>query len=98
MLAPVVIVPAPEHSTMPPDARVADIDGRTKSLRLLTAYSGLSIMSGVPATAFPIGMSKDGLPISIQAIGPYLEDYTPIRFAGLVGSEIGGYQRPPGYE
>jgi amidase len=77
---------------------VVDIDGKTVSFRIQMAYSGLSIMSGVPATAFPIGMSKDGLPISIQAISAYLEDYTPIRFAGLVGSEIGGYQRPPGYD
>ena len=98
MLAPIVMVPAPPHSTLPPDVRAAEFDGQTVSYRSQSAYSGLSIMSGVPATAFPIGMSRDGLPISIQTIGPYLEDYTPIRFAGLVGSEIGGYQRPPGYE
>ena len=98
MLAPIVMVPAPPHSTLPPDVRAAEFDGQTVSYRSQSAYSGLSIMSGVPATAFPIGMSRDGLPISIQAIGPYLEDYTPIRFAGLVGSEIGGYQRPPGYD
>lgn len=98
LLSPIVIVPAPEHTTVPPDARVVDIDGQTVSFRIQMAYSGLSIMSGVPATAFPIGMSKDGLPISIQAIGAYLEDRTPIRFAGLVGAEIGGYQRPPGYD
>ena len=98
LLAPIVIVPAPEHTTVPPDARMVDIDGRTVSFRVQSAYSGLSILSGVPATAFPIGLSRDGLPISIQAIGPYLEDRTPIRFAGLVGAEIGGYRRPPGYE
>src|SRR5215212_4109427 len=95
LLAPIVIVPAPPHSSLPSDARVVDIDGQTVSFRVQSAYSGLSIMTGVPATSLPIGMSKDGLPISIQAIGPYLEDYTAIRFAGLVQQEIGGYQRPP---
>lgn len=98
LLSPIVIVPAPEHTTVPPDARVVEIDGKTVSFRIQMAYSGLSILSGVPATSLPIGMSQDGLPISIQAVGPYLEDRTPIRFAGLVGAEIGGYQRPPGYD
>jgi amidase len=46
----------------------------------------------------PVGLSKDGLPIGIQAIGPYLEDRTTIRFADLITREIGGYQRPPGYD
>lgn len=98
LLSPIVIVPAPEHTSVPPDDRMVEIDGQTVSFRLQMAYSGLSILSGVPATAFPVGMSQDGLSISIQAIGPYLEDLTPIRFAGLVAEEIGGYQRPPGYE
>jgi amidase len=34
----------------------------------------------------------------LQAIGPYLEDRTPIRFASLITKECGGYQRPPGFE
>jgi amidase len=38
------------------------------------------------------------LPIGLQAIGPYLEDRTPIRFAGLVERELGGFVRPPRYE
>jgi len=98
LLAPIVIVPAPPHSKELSDARVVDLDGQRVSFRVQSAYSGLSILSGVPATSLPIGLSRDGLPISIQAIGPYLEDYTPIRFAGLVAEEIGGYQRPPGYD
>jgi amidase len=43
-------------------------------------------------------MTRDGLPIGIQAIGPYLEDRTPIRFAGPVAERFGGFQRPPGYD
>ena len=36
--------------------------------------------------------------VGLQAIGPYLEDFTPIRFAALPAREIGGYARPPGYD
>lgn len=30
-------------------------------------------IDGQPATAFPVGLSREGLPIALQAIGPYLE-------------------------
>jgi amidase len=33
----------------------------------------------------------------VQAIGPYLEDHTPLRFAALVAQELGGFRPPPGY-
>jgi amidase len=36
--------------------------------------------------------------IGLQAIGPYLEDRTPIRFAALLAQEIGGFSKPPGYD
>jgi amidase len=61
-------------------------------------YPGVSTLAGQPATAFPVGRSRGGLPIGLQAIGPYLEDLTPIRFAGLLAREIGGFVKPEGYE
>ena len=53
-------------------------------------------MAGQPATAFPVGLSRGGLPIGLQAMGPYLEDLTPIRFAALLAREIGGFRKPRG--
>lgn len=61
-------------------------------------YPALSTVPGQPATAFPVGRSREGLPIGLQAIGPYLEDRTPIRFAALLAREIGGFRKPPGYD
>ncbi len=55
-------------------------------------------VAGQPATAFPVGGSSEGLPIGLQAIGPYLEDRTPIRFAALLARAIGGFTRPTGYD
>ncbi len=98
VLAPLAIVPAPPHSTLPADERVLTVDGRSVPARLLIAYPAVAILSGLPSTAFPFGFTRGGLPIGLQAIGPYLEDRTPIRFAALVAQQYGGYQRPPGYD
>ena len=61
-------------------------------------WSSVATLAGQPATAFPAGLTRGGLPIGLQAIGPYLEDRTPIRFAGLVGAELGGFTRPCGFD
>jgi amidase len=98
LLAPIAVVPAPPHTTVPTRERVTDVDGQAVSFVAQLAYPGLSVLTGQPATAFPVGLSSDGLPVGLQAIGPYLEDRTTIRFAGLLGESIGGYRRPPGYE
>jgi amidase len=98
LLAPIVIVPAPPHTTLRMDQRVVTIDGQEVQHMVQMAYAGLSVLGGQPATAFPLGLTQAGLPIGIQAIGPYLEDRTPIHFAALVADEIGGFQAPPGYD
>ena len=50
------------------------------------------------STAFPAGRSREGLPIGLQAIGPYLEDRTPVHFAHLLARELGGFTKPAGYD
>ena len=61
-------------------------------------YPAVSTVPGQPATAFPVGLSREGLPIGLQAIGPYLEDLTPIRFVARLAREIGGFRKPAGYD
>ena len=51
-------------------------------------WAGIATVANLPSTAIPLGLSKDGLPVAVQAIGPFLEDKTTIAFAGMVGHEI----------
>jgi amidase len=74
------------------------VDGRAVPYLFGLVYPAVSTVAGQPATAFPVGRSREGLPIGLQAIGPYLEDHTPIRFAALLAREIGGFTRPAGYD
>ena len=63
----------------------------------LLKYITPATLTGCPATTAPAGLSKSGLPVGLQIVGPYLEDATPIKFAELLAREIGGFQAPPGY-
>ena len=74
------------------------VNGRSVPYLHGLCYPALSTVPGQPATAFPVGLSREGLPIGLQAIGPYLEDLTPIRFTALLAREIGGYRKPSGYD
>ena len=66
---------------------IAYLDGLT--------WPGLATVADLPATAIPTGHLVDGLPAGIQAIGPYLEDRTPLRFAQLVEDALGGFRVAP---
>jgi amidase len=97
VLCPVLPTPAFAHDHADIDARVIDIDGRRVAYKAQPIWSSVAAVGGLPATAMPIGRSAGGLPIGVQAIGPYLEDATSIRFAELAEREFGGFVAPPGW-
>lgn len=60
-------------------------------------YPHVSTLAGQPALSCPVGVNAQGLPLAVQLIGPYLEDFTLTRLAGLLAREVGGFRPPPGY-
>ncbi|HZP37099.1 MAG TPA: amidase [Methylomirabilota bacterium] len=104
LLAPAMNVLAYPHieRAWPPDTSdltlTFTINGRAVPYMHGLVYPALSTVPGQPSTAFPVGLSREGLPVGLQVIGPYLEDLTPIRFTALLAREIGGFRKPPGYD
>jgi amidase len=99
LLAPITLTPPFKHLD---DAALAaggfKVNGQAVPYRHMMVYPGVATLSGQPATTFPAGLTPRGLPIGLQAIGPYLEDRTPIHFAGLLAHELGSFCAPPGYD
>ena len=103
LLAPATLTPAYPHMPQPMSERWIEVEGQRVPYGRQAVYPSLASLSGHPATAFPVGLTEGGLPIGgrpigLQAIGPYLEDRTAIRFVGRVAEAFGGGQRPAGYE
>ena len=57
-------------------------------------WPGIATCPGLPATAIPLGLSPEGLPVGAQIVGPWLEDRTPLKLAELIEQAWGGF-RPP---
>jgi amidase len=104
LLSPAWLGPAFPHldRPWPPTpasiSSTTDVNGKPELLELGLFYPALSTLAGQPATAFPLALTRAGLPIGLQAVGPYLEDRSPIRFAALVAGEWGGFRRPPDFD
>ena len=103
LLAPATLAPAFPHTELPDPLMVSAeyatvfVNGRPERYVIQLFPPSIATLAGQPATAFPTGLSKGGLPLALQAIGPYLEDRTPLRFAALLAKEIGGFVPPPGF-
>lgn len=98
VLCPVMPTPAYPHDHSPDQRRrTIDIDGAACSYQDQILWPGIATVIGLPATAMPIDLSPEGLPIGMQIIGPWLEDRTPLRFAELTEQEFGGFKPPPGF-
>jgi amidase len=95
LLTPMTLTTAFKHTTAPVPDRKLLIGDRAAEFEWMSFYPGLATLPGHPATAFPIGLSSEGLPMGLQAIGPFLEDYTPLHFAELLEQEFGGFVVPP---
>jgi amidase len=98
-LLPTTFTAAFPHDQTHPDQRMIPMpEGGAQTFWNLLSYISPATLTGCPATTAPAGLSRSGLPVGLQIVGPYLEDATPIAFARLLAQEIGGFQPPKGYE
>lgn len=97
LIGPMTLDAAFEHQTAPLPTRTLRIDNEDVKYLMNIAYPMLAGHTGQPSTALPAGLNRAGLPLGLQAIGPYLEDRTTLRFAQLLEREWRGFVAPPGY-
>ena len=97
VICPVFPVPAFSHDHSPIEQRTLSVNGVSQEYFQSMFWAGVSTASYLPGTVFPAGLSKQGLPIGLQAVGAEYEDYTTIDFAKLLTEQIGGFQIPPAY-
>ena len=100
VLYPPASTPAfPHDHSLPIDARRLEIDGKGYPFYdACFVWADPATTCGLPATAAPIELSPEGLPIGVQIIGPRLEDRTPLKLAALIEREFGGFVAPPGFD
>jgi amidase len=77
--------------------RCLEINGQEQPMLNNMTWTRVAVVSGLPATVAPVGLSDSGLPVGIQIIGARLEDRTTIAFARGLSELIGGFVAPPGY-
>jgi amidase len=98
VICPVMPTPAYPHDHTPDqDKRIIDIDGKPYPYVDQLLWPGIATLPGLPATAIPVAMSPEGLPIGLQIVGPWLEDRTPLKLAELIEREFGGFVPPKGF-
>ncbi len=98
VLAPVSpTVAIPHDHSKPMTSRTITVAGEPRSYMDQIRWMGLFGVVYLPATVVPIGVHSSGLPIGVQVVGPFLEDYTCLEAAGFVEAITGGTRRPPGW-
>jgi amidase len=95
VICPIMPTPAYVQDQSPEqELRLITIDGKDFSYPDQLAWPGIATMPGLPATAIPLGLNLQGLPLGVQIVGPFLEDRTPLKLAELIEREIGGFIPP----
>lgn len=75
--------------------RTLTVDNEEQEYFRQLFWAGIITVAHLPSTVFPTGLSRQGLPIGLQAVGAEHNDYTTIDFSRLVAREIGGFEPPP---
>ncbi len=95
LLMPVTPVTAIAHDHSEPQSmRTITVAGQTRAYFELLGWIAPATCALLPATAAPVGIAADGLPVGMQIVGPYLEDRTTIDFAKQMSEIIGGFRAP----
>jgi amidase len=98
LLCPITPTTAIPHDHRPDvDARRIIVNGISRPYGDQIPWASLPGVCGLPAVVLPAGLARNGLPVGLQVIGPFLADRTVIDVAGYIGELVGGFVSPPGY-
>ncbi len=99
LLCPVHALPALPHRHDAPtrDLRIA-INGEETPWNDMVFWPGITCGFLLPASVAPLGMTKAGLPVGVQIVGPLFGDRTTLAVARMLEKSWRGFEPPPGYE
>ena len=95
-----VLLPVHPRAAIPHDhspaqwGRTVEIDGEERSYLDLFGWIAPAGAGYLPATVVPVGADRDGLPIGVQIVAPFLHDRTALQVARCVAEVVGGCPRP----
>ncbi len=96
LICPVMTTTAfPSMIGVPKIEQFLMVDGARRPASDCYYWIGLPSLSYLPATAIPIGLSREGLPIGAQIIGPEFGDKRCIRLAQLIERAFRSFVPPP---
>ena len=97
VLAPVMPTAAFPHDTARPlTERVLDVDGVGVPHTIAAAWCCAIGAMLLPVVTLPVGRDQAGLPVGVQAIGPFLGDMRLLRIAELLAAAgTAGFVAPP---
>jgi amidase len=75
--------------------RMIAVNGREQPSTTSLFWAGYTNLCGLPATAVPLGLSDEGLPIGAQVCGPVFADPVCLRFARWLEAEYRAFVPPP---
>jgi len=99
----VVLSPVLMRAAFPHDqqsnwhARRIDVNGKSREYMDVLKWAGPAVVSHLPASVAPVGITSEGLPVGVQIIGPHMGDHTTIAVAGMLEEILGGFTPPPGF-
>ena len=98
LLCPVIATPALPHMQEGETwERRITIDGQEIPYNNMLFWPGVTCGFHLPASTAPIGLSKSGLPIGVQIVGPLYGDRTTIQVAKLLEKAWRGFVPPTGW-
>ena len=98
LLAPATTTAAfPHDHTEPMGARTLMVNGRPTPYMAQLFWAGLATCCYLPATAAPVGLTAEGLPVGLQIIGPEMADRRTIWVAAQLERLVGGAPVPPAF-
>lgn len=99
LICPVATTPAFAHMQSGERwERMIPVNDHTQPSTDALFWAGYPGIVGVPATAVPLGLSPEGLPVGAQVIAPWFADPLALRFAEWLEQGFRGFQPPPGLD